>query len=117
MADVNDPVALASAHFHFVMDLGDQGAHRVNNVGTTLASGFENLGRRPVCRQHDRAPCRYFLDRVDEHDALGLKAINDELVVDDLVVAVDGAREGSDHPGQRLDRHLDAGAEPARFGQ
>ena len=46
-----------------------------------------------------------------------LEALDDELVVDDLVVAVHGRLEGPHHPGQRLDRHLDAGAEPPRRGE
>ena len=46
-----------------------------------------------------------------------LEAVDDELVVDDLVVAVHGRLEGAHHPRQRLDRHLDAGAEPAGLGQ
>ena len=50
-------------------------------------------------------------------DALALEALDDQLVVDDLVVAVDRRLEGPDHPGQRLDRHLHAGAEPARLGE
>ena len=42
-----------------------------------------------------------------------LEPLDDELVVDDLVVAVHGRLEGPHHPRQRLDRHLDAGAEAA----
>ena len=56
-------------------------------------------------------------DVVDEDDAQTLEALDDELVVDDLVVAVHGRLEGPDHPRQRLDRHLHAGAEPARLGE
>ena len=33
------------------------------------------------------------------------------------MVAVHGRREAADHPGQRLDRHLDAGAEATRLGE
>ena len=46
-----------------------------------------------------------------------LEALDDELVVDDLVVAVHGRLEGPHHPGQRLDRHLHAGAEAPRLGE
>ena len=45
------------------------------------------------------------------------EAVDDQLVVDDLVVAVHGRLEGPHHPGQRLDRHLDAGAEAAGRGE
>ena len=40
-----------------------------------------------------------------------LEAVDDQLVVDDLVVAVHGRLEDPHHPRQRLDRHLHAGAE------
>ena len=46
-----------------------------------------------------------------------LEALDDQLVVDDLVVAVHGRLEGPHHPRQRLDRHLDAGAEAAGLGE
>ena len=68
-------------------------------------------------RQHDRRARRDVGDVVDEHHALGLEALDDQLVVDDLVVAVHGRREAADHPGQRLDRHLHAGAEAPRLGE
>ncbi len=56
-------------------------------------------------------------DVVDEHHPLALEAIDDEPVVHDLVVAVDRRFEAPDHPGQRLDRHLDTGAEAPRLGE
>ena len=46
-----------------------------------------------------------------------LEPVHHQLVVDDLVVAVDGRLEGPDHPGQGLDGHLDAGAEAPGRGQ
>ena len=76
-----------------------------------------HLGGRAVGRQHDRRAVGHVGDVVDEHHAEGLEAVDDQLVVDDLVVAVHGRLEGAHHPRQRLDRHLDAGAEPAGRGQ
>ena len=117
VADVDDAVALPGAHLHLVVDLGDQRAHRVDDVRTTSTGGFDDSGRRPVRRQHDRHADRHVADVVDEHHPEPLEALDDESVVDDLVVAVHGSRERPDHPGQRLDRHLDAGTEPSRFGE
>src|SRR5690606_21470845 len=45
------------------------------------------------------------------------EALDDDLVVDDLVVAVHGRLEGAHHPGERLDRHLDPRAEAAGRGE
>ena len=45
------------------------------------------------------------------------EAVDHQLVVDDLVVAVHRRLEGPDHPGQRLDGHLDAGAEAPGRGE
>ena len=56
-------------------------------------------------------------DVVDEDHALLDEPVDDDLVVDDLVVAVDGRLEGAHHPRQRLDRHLHAGAEATWLGQ
>src|SRR4029453_6936699 len=56
-------------------------------------------------------------DVIDEHHAEVAEPVDDLTVVDDLVVAVHGRLERPHHPGQRLDRHLDAGAEPARRGE
>ena len=117
VADVDDAVALAGAHLDLVMDLGDERAHRVDDVAAALAGRGDDLGRRPVGRQHDRRARRDVGDVVDEHHALALEALDDQAVVDDLVVAVDGRLERADHPHQRLDGHLDAGAEPSRLGQ
>ena len=117
VADVDDAVALAGAHPHLVVDLGDERAHRVDDVAAPRLGGGDDLGRRAVGRQHDRRARRDVGDVVDEHDALGLEALDDQPVVDDLVVAVHGRREAADHPGQRLDRHLDAGAEASWLGQ
>ncbi len=51
------------------------------------------------------------VDVVDEDDPELHEPVDDQLVVDDLVVAVDGRLEGPHHPAQRLDRHLDPGTE------
>ena len=68
-------------------------------------------------RQHDRAARWDLGDVVDEHHPEVLEPVDDELVVHDLVVAVHRRFEGPDHPGQRLDGHLDAGAEAPGRGE
>ena len=117
VADVHDAIALACPHAHLVMDLGDERAHRVDDVAAAFLRRGDDLRRRAVSRQHDRPPLRDVGDVVDEDDALALEALHDQLVVDDLVIAVHGRFEAAHHPRQCLDRHLDPGAEPPRLGQ
>ena len=110
-------VALAGAHLDLVVHLGDERAHRVDDEAAGGARRLDDLGRGAVRRQHDRRARRHLGDVVDEHHAEVLEALDDQLVVDDLVVAVHGRLEGPHHPRQRLDRHLDAGAEAAGRGE
>ena len=117
VADVEDRVALAGAHLRLVVHLGDERAHRVDDVATLRARGGDDLGRGAVRREHERRAGRHLVDVVDEDHALLPEPLDDEPVVHDLVVAVHGRLEGAHHPRQRLDRHLDAGAEAARLGE
>ncbi len=66
--------------------------------------------------QHDCCAWGNFRNVVDETDAEFLETIDDQLVVDDLVKAIDRWFKHSDHPGKRLDRHVDTSAETAGFG-
>ena len=117
VADVDDLVALAGPHLDLVVDLGDERAHGVDHEAAAGPGGGHDLGGRAVGRQHDRAARRHLGDVVDEHHAEVPEAVDHELVVDDLVVAVHRRLEGPHHPGQRLDGHLDAGAEAPGGGE
>ena len=61
--------------------------------------------------EHERRAGGNVVDVVDEDHALVAEPVDDELVVHDLVVAVDGRVEDAHHPRERLDGHLHAGAE------
>ncbi len=112
VAHVDDLVALAGADLDLVVDLGDQRAHRVDHVAAVGLGGGDDLGCRAVGRQHQRATRRARRSMSSTKTTpRSSEALHDPLVVDDLVVAVHGRLEGPDHPGQRLDGHLDAGAE------
>ena len=114
MTDVDDVEAFSGARLHLVMHLGDEGAHRIDHVTAALAGCGNDLRCRSVRREHDRGPDRNLVDRVNEDDALFHETIDDDLVVHDLVVAVHGFVEGAHHPCERLDGHLDTGAETPR---
>ena len=117
VADVQDREALARPHLGLVVHLGDERAHRVDDVAAFGAGRGDDLGRRAVRRQHQRRARRHVGDVVDEDHALLAEPLDDEPVVHDLVVAVHGRLERAHHPRERLDRHLDARAEAAGFGE
>jgi len=114
---VDDGVALLGPDPGLVVDLRHQGTYGVDDVAVTGAGGRDHLGSGTVGREHERRTGRHGLDVIDEDDSEAFEAVDDEPIVDDLVVAVDGRIEGPDHPGQRLDRHLDPGAEATGLGQ
>src|SRR5579875_3332227 len=110
VAHVDDGVALLRPHLELVVHLRHERAHRVHDGAPPLAG-------RAMRREHERRAGGDVGDVVDEDHPLPGELLDDEAVVDDLVVAVDGGLEDADHPGERLDRHLDAGAEAARLGE
>ena len=67
--------------------------------------------------EHERRVVGYRVDVIDEDDPELAEPVDDEPVVDDLVIAVDGRLEHPDHPRQGLDRHLDPGAIAAGLGE
>ena len=117
VTDVEDRVALTGPHFGLVVHLGDERAHRVHDDTPLVPRRRHHLGRRSVRRQHERCARGNGVDVVDEDHALVAEPVDHELVVHDLVVAVDGRVERLHHPRQRLDRHLDARTEPAGLGE
>ena len=117
VADIENRVSLAGPHLRFVVDLGDERAHRVDHVAAVGARGVDDLGWGAVGGKHQGCARRDGGHVVDEHDTLLTEAVDDDPVVDDLVVAVHGRFEGTNHPREGLDRHLHAGTEAARFGQ
>ena len=117
VADVEDRVALPGPDLGLVVDLGDERAHRVHDEAALGAGRGDHLGRRAVGRQHERRRRREPRRCRRRRRRRAPEPVDDEPVVDDLVVAVHRRLEDAHHPGQRLDRHLDAGAEPPRFGE
>ena len=115
MTDIKDRVALPGAHLELVVDLGHQGTAGVDDDAPVRAGGALDLGGGAVSREHDGRKGRDLVDVVHEHDALTAEFLDDEAVVDDLVVAVDGRLEHAHHPRQSLDGHLHARAEAARL--
>ena len=117
VADVDDVEALVGHALDLMVHLGDERADGIDrHRGSSVCRG-DHLWRRAVSRQHHRPPFGNICDVVDEDHADAFEHVDDRGVVDDLVVAVHRGFEDLDHPGQRLDRHLDAGAETSGLGK
>ena len=117
VAYVDDLEALAGTGLDLVVDLGDERADRIDRVAADVVCPPDDVGGRTVGGEHDRCTVGDFGDVLDEHHAQRLEAFDHELVVDDLVVAVDGPVEGPDQPGEGLDGHLDTGTEAPGLGE
>src|SRR5207302_650760 len=117
VADVEDRVALPGPHPGLVVDLGDQRADGIDHEPALLPGGGHHIGRRAVGREHHRGSVGDVVDAVDEDHAQVPEPVDHQPDVDDLVVAVDRRLEHPDHPGQDLDRHIHASAEPPGAGQ
>lgn len=115
--DVEDREPFARTDAHLVVDFGHEWADRVNDDPAASTSFFDDLWCSAVCREHQGGTVGHFSDVVDEDDATHRELLDDELVVNDLVVAVDGRLEHPDHPHQRLDRLFHSCTESPRFGE
>ena len=76
-----------------------------------------NAGSDAVSAVEHRGAVRDLVDRIDENDALLAESLDHGPIVDDLVIDVKRSAEEFEGLFQALDRHVDAGAEPARIGE
>jgi hypothetical protein len=100
-----------------MMNLRDEWADRIDHGPAVLSGLLYHLGGCAVCAQHHRESSRDLRDVLDENDADTAEGLNDELVVDDLVVAIDRRWEDPHHPGKGVDRLLDTGAKASGGSQ
>ncbi len=117
VAHIEDLVALCCHAPDFMVDLRHQGTDGIHHHSGPPPGARGHRRRGPVSREHHRGTGRHGLDVVDEDHTGRFEGGHHGGVVNDLVIAVDGGREHPGHPGEGLDGHLHAGAEPARFGQ
>ncbi len=92
------------------MHLRDEGTHGVDDDVGAAACSLNDVGRRAVRAQYDRAAGGNVVDVVHEDDAEPLEACHDVFVVHDRVHAVHGRVVQHDRPRERLDGCLDTGA-------
>ena len=117
VADEQDGVALARKADGLEVDLGDERTGGVDGAQAAFErSGPDGRGDA-VGAVQDRGPLRDLVDAVHEDDAALAEALDDGPVVNDFVIDVERRAVQLQGPFQALDRHVDAGAEPARVRQ
>ena len=116
--DVEDRVALLGPDLASWCTLVTSGHTALTTKRSFDLRRGDDLGRGAVGREHERRTRRDVVDVVHEdHARARSKRSTIEPVVDDLVVAVHGCGEDPHHPRERLDRHLDTGAEAPWLGE
>ena len=114
VADHHDLAAVLAHLGDLDVHLGHERARRVEHgEPARLGLGAHRL-RDAVRGEDDRAAGRNLGELVDEHRALRLQVVDDELVVHDLVAHVDRRAELRERLLDDRDRAVDAGAEAAR---
>ena len=117
VADQDDGVAFSSVADGFEMHFDDERAGGVDGKQAAFLSLVANLGGDTVSAVEERRAGWNFVDRLDENGAALSEAIDDELVMHDFMIDVEGRTEEVERPLEALDRHIDARAEASRIGQ
>ena len=110
VTNVDNLISLTGANLDLVVDLGDEWADRVHHVPAGIDGGLDDLWCGSMCRQHDGRACRNVGDVIDEDHPHVLESLNDEAIMNNLVIAVHGRFECSNHGGEGLDGHLHTSA-------
>jgi len=113
MADEHDVPPLRDQPLGLAVHLGYQRTGRIEIFETTRLRVERYRFGNAVRREHDRRIVGHLAQILDEHRALRLERVDDELVVDDLVTDIDGCAMLLDRQLDDADRTVDAGAEAA----
>ncbi len=115
MADQDHVEAFARVLAHFHVDLGDERTGRVEHGEPAPRRFVLDRARHAMGAEDHGGAVRHRVELVHEHGAEIAQAIDDELVVDDLVPHVDRRTEKLDRPLHDVDRAIDARAESPRI--
>ena len=114
MADEEDVAAVLDQPLRLAVDLGDERAGGVEEFEAAFLGLRRHRLGHSVGGEDDRHSVRHLVELGHEHRALGLEAVDDELVVDDLVADVDRSPVALQRQLDDPDRPVDSGAEAAR---
>src|SRR6478609_5368821 len=117
MADERDQVAAVGVAPRLGMDLRDERADGVHHAEAAGLAVGAHRGSDAVRRQDADRPGRNVVLVVDEDGAEPLEALDDVVVVNDLVADVDRRPVLLEQDLDDLDRPVDPGAERARRGK
>ena len=96
--DEHDRVALPGVANGLAVDLGDQGTGGVDRVKVPLGGDPANLGRDAMGRVEQVAPRWNLGQIVNEDHASAAEILDDPLIVNDLVINVDGRTKTLEGP-------------------
>jgi hypothetical protein len=117
VSDQHDRIALLGEPGGLPMHLAHQRAGGVDDLQVLFRRGRFDHRRYAMGAVHDAGARRNLVELVDKHDALRAKAIDDVLVVNDLVVDVERRPIDVESPLERRHRHVHAGAKTAGAGE
>ena len=117
VADEDDPVAGLRIFERLEVHLRHQRAGGVDRPQAPRRRDLPHLGRHAVGREQQHRALGHLLDGVDEHGPLANEPVDNVLVVDDLVIHVNGSAVETDGRLERLDCHVHAGTETTRAGK
>src|SRR5262245_44604828 len=118
MADEYDFEAFLMVDASLGMDLGDQGARRIQIKEVPPLGRRWYRFRHPMCRKdHGGIRIRYLVQLLHKNGAFCLERVDNVTVVDDFVAHIDGRPELGERQFDDLDGAIDSGAEAARGGQ
>ena len=116
MADEEDVPPVLDQPLRLPVNLGDQGAGRVDiSEAAVLCFGGDRFGNA-VRGENHRPVVGDLVELVDEHCPHRLEPFDDEAVVDDLVADIDRRSEPLERELDDLNRAVDARAKAARRG-
>ena len=116
MADEEDVAALLDEPLGLAVDLGDERAGGVEEIEPARARGRRDRLGDAVGGEDHRHAVRHLVEIGDEHRALRLQTVDDELVVNDFVADVDRRAVPLQRQLDDADRPVDTRAEAARRG-
>ena len=117
MADENELAALADIALALIMDLGDQGAGRVEDRQRAGGGFFLDAFCHPMGAEDGDRIGRHFGQVLDEARAFGLQALHHVLIVHDLVAHIDRRAVFLQRPFDDLDGAHHTGAKSTRLGE
>src|SRR5947209_11147864 len=117
VADEDKRITFLGKLHRLNMDLGDEGAGRIDDSQFALFARRTHFGRHAVSAINDPLAVWNFVYRVDKDRTFALKFLNHKTVVDNLFADIDWRTKGFERNSDNINRPHNARAESARLQQ